>query len=108
MALDPAQLALLASLSDDTLADDSPIEQGSQGDADAQRRWEVLRDVTSDVCDVEAETLTPHARLVDDLDMDDLIRYTVITRCERELHVHARDRDVDAAETLGDLDACLA
>lgn len=104
MALDPAQLAALAALTDDDLAREGTDTAAGEGAPAAT--WETLRDIVAEVTGVEEDTLTRATSLAD-LDIDTLQRYMIATRAERELHHGVIDDAIEGAATLGDLADCF-
>ncbi|MBD3688968.1 hypothetical protein H8R18_05360 [Nanchangia anserum] len=101
MALDPEQLAKLAALTDSQMSEAGSGE--SAREVDDAPAWEALCEAVTEHCTSSTGELTRSLRLVEDLDMDTLLRYCVITACEHRLKTRAIDADVDAAVTLGDL-----
>ncbi|MDU0968702.1 MAG: phosphopantetheine-binding protein [Actinomycetaceae bacterium] len=105
MALDPSQLAKLAALSDDDLA----AEPRQTGDDHARTSaveadvWDVIAARTAEECGRDAGELAAQMRLIDDLDLDDLGRYAIVTQVEHDLKIHLPDAECDAAQTLGDI-----
>lgn len=102
MALDSQALAALAALSDDSLveATDAP---GDQTQPDGEDTWPLLRDIVAAEVGLAPDTITEDMRIVEDLDLDVLRRYAVVTALEHETHVSIPDAKVDAAYTLADL-----
>lgn len=98
MALDATQLAQLAALRDEDLAS-QPALAGAHHVL-GEDAWDILADIVTDECG--AADITPETTL-SELDVDDLVLYTIVTRFERDAHVAILDADADAALTVGDL-----
>lgn len=98
MSLDADTLAQLAALAGDTTAD-KPTPQADEDDSPsvADRVLATVRAA------VGRDDVTPQMTLEDQLDMDKLMLWSVITTIEDDEKITFLDQDVNACQTVSDV-----
>ncbi|WP_165217944.1 phosphopantetheine-binding protein [Schaalia sp. ZJ1691] len=79
----------------------SVIDAGANEKADEQR--EVAMAIVLDECDLAPAQARADLTLREDLEMDDLVLYAIVSRMEHEMKTSLSDDEVRSWVTLGDL-----
>lgn len=98
-SLSPEERAADIRADDDTQRESVSREPGG---ADVARQ-EIAMAIVLDECQLEPRDARAELLLRDDLDVDTLILYAIVTRIERELGIQLSDDSIAQWHTLGDL-----
>lgn len=86
-----------------SLTPEEPEDTHTRAQEDSDRIRETAMAAVLDETSLEPEAARANLRLVEDLDLDDLVLYAIIARIEHELHIQIPDASIAAWTTIEDL-----
>lgn len=99
--LGPALTAAEAAQGEPTQPEEHPAT------AETDPLWNALRHALGEATGADRETISEDWKLVEDGDLHPIARYGVVAKIESEFKLATRDKDVDSAQTAGQLRECF-